>query len=232
MGLPPRQPKKTNVGQGIPAKCHRQRAVAVAGETNGRDNVETSADEQGPERSFVAPMLANANLARAKRIASQRATTDTTRSWSLMCVSSTQGMVAWPTSWATDAKQVAFKSLRVEVNDTSAKIRHAFAQFLGRRTLHLYDPPFAVELEAQRWPLAAPAWGRGGLFHLKEAVVRNRTSLRGQLDGEAALLGHSRFDHPRQGSAGAALAAASRLGQFLASEPTRRHDLGHHRAGG
>ena len=38
------------------------------------------------------------------------------------------------------------------------------------------------------------------LFILFEAVVRNRPSLRGQLDREAALLGQTRFDHSRQGS--------------------------------
>jgi hypothetical protein len=177
-------------------------------------------------------MLANANLPRAKRI-SQPSSNHRHHPFMVPDVRFVHaGHSGVADLVGNDAKQIGLECLRVEVDDTSAEIRHAFAQFLGRRTLHLYDPPFAVELEAQRWPLAAPAWGRGGLFHLKEAVVRNRTSLRGELDGEAALLGHARFNHPRQGSAGAALAAASGLGQFLASEPTGRHDFGHHRAGG
>jgi hypothetical protein len=67
---------------------------------------------------------------------------------------------------------------------------------------------------------------------LFEAVVRDGPSLRGQLDREAALFGKTRFDHSCQGSAGAALAAPSRFGQFLAGEPTGRHDLGHYGSGG
>ena len=108
-------------------------------------------------------MLANANLARAKRIG-QPAGNDRHHP---LVIPNVRFVHTWHGRVAdlvgNDAKQVALKRLRVEVDDTPAKIRHAFAQFLGRRTLHLYDPPFAVELEAQRWPLAAPAWGAGGL---------------------------------------------------------------------
>jgi hypothetical protein len=110
-------------------------------------------------------MLANANLAGAKSIG-QPASNH--RHHPLM-VADVRFVYAWHGGVAyfvgNDAKQVAFKRLRVEVNDPAAKIRHAFAQFPRRRTLHLNGPPFTIELEAQRWPFAAPAWGRGGLFH-------------------------------------------------------------------
>ena len=43
-----------------------------------------------------------------------------------------------------DAKQVGLERLRVEVNDTSAEIRHALAQFFARRALDFDRPPFAI----------------------------------------------------------------------------------------
>jgi hypothetical protein len=49
-----------------------------------------------------------------------------------------------------NAEKVGLERLRVEVNDTSAEICHAFAKFVARRPLDFDRPPFAIELEAQR----------------------------------------------------------------------------------
>ena len=122
-----------------------------------------SCKPKGAKRSFVAAMLANANLARAKRIG-QPAGNHRHHPFmvpDVRFVHTWHGCVAY---FVGDyPKQVAFKSLRVEVNNTASKICHAFAQFLGRRALNFHGPPFAVQLEAHGWPLAAPAWGAGGL---------------------------------------------------------------------
>jgi hypothetical protein len=67
-----------------------------------------------------------------------------------------------------NTKKVAGNSIWVEVNYPFTKVRHAFAQLLGRWPLNLDRPPLSIELETQRWPLAAPAWGAGDLFHAKE----------------------------------------------------------------
>jgi hypothetical protein len=65
-----------------------------------------------------------------------------------------------------NTKKVAGNGIWVEVNHPFTKVRHAFAQLFGRWPLNLDRPPLSIELEAQRWPLAAPAWGAGGLCHI------------------------------------------------------------------
>jgi hypothetical protein len=49
-----------------------------------------------------------------------------------------------------DAEKVGLERLWVEVNDTSAEIRHAFAKFVAGRPLDFDRPPLAVQLEPKR----------------------------------------------------------------------------------
>jgi hypothetical protein len=109
-------------------------------------------------------VLANANLALAKGV-SQPARNHGHNS---LVIPNVRFVHTWHGRVANlmrhNSEQVARDGVRMEVDHPFLKICHAFAQFLGRRTLHLYDPPFAVELEAQRWPLAAPAWVLAGFF--------------------------------------------------------------------
>jgi hypothetical protein len=110
-------------------------------------------------------MLANANLALAKRV-SQPASNhrhDPLMVAYVRLVHAWHGRVAY--LMRDYPKQVAGDSLGVEVNHPLTKIRHALTQFLGRGALNLDRPPLSIELEAQRWPLAAPAWGAGDLCH-------------------------------------------------------------------
>lgn len=113
--------------------------------------------------SFVAAMLADGDLARAKRIGQPAGDH---RHHPLM-VADVSFVHAWHGGMANfmrhNSEEVARNGVRVEVDDLFAKICHAFAQLLGRWALHLDRPPFSIELEAQRWPLTAPAWGAGGL---------------------------------------------------------------------
>ena len=111
-------------------------------------------------------MLANANLALAKRIG-QPAGNDRHNP---LVVPNVRLVHAWHRRVADfvrdDAEQVAGDGPGVEVEHPLLKIRHALAQFLRRRALNLHGPPFAIKTEPHGWPLAAPRWGAGSLVHL------------------------------------------------------------------
>ena len=63
-----------------------------------------------------------------------------------------------------DAKQVALNGGRMKEYGAFFIMGHAFAQFPGRRTLHLHGPPLAVKFEPHRGrAFLAPARGAGGL---------------------------------------------------------------------
>jgi hypothetical protein len=122
MGLPPRQPKKTNVSQGIPAKGHRQRAVAVAGEAAGRDHIEAGADQERPKGHLSRlcwPMLI---LPIAKRV-SQPAGNDRHHPLVVADVRFVHAGHGGMADFVGDyPKQVAFKRLRVEVDDADENL--------------------------------------------------------------------------------------------------------------
>jgi hypothetical protein len=110
-------------------------------------------------------MLANANLALAKRV-SQPAGNDRHNPLvvaDVRLVNAGHGGVAYLMRHNTE--KVAGNGIWVEINYPFTEVRHAFAQLLRRWPLNLDGPPLSIELEAQRWPLAAPAWGAGGLCH-------------------------------------------------------------------
>jgi hypothetical protein len=111
-------------------------------------------------------MLANANLALAKRIGQP----SSNHRHNPLVVPNVRLVHAWHGRVAYlmrhNTKKVAGNGIWVEVDHSFTKVRHAFAQLLGRWPLNLDRPPLSIELETQRWPLAAPAWGRGGFFHL------------------------------------------------------------------
>ena len=135
--------------QNIPQKCHTWANFSRRQSPRWWPR-STGCKPKAARKSFVAAMLANTNFALAKRVGQPAGN----HRHHPLVVPDVRFVHAWHGAMSdfvgNDSEKVGLECLRVEVEDTSAEICHAFAKFVAGRPLNNHRPPLAVEFEAKR----------------------------------------------------------------------------------